>query len=337
MKKILLALTVISLLIGGCANSQTIAELDYFYFDTSINIKIYDQIDDEQLTKIDEQINSELERLENKYSVTIDDSLISQVNKQQTTTIDEEFKMLLTNGIEACKATGGKYDPTSGALINLWSINNQNHLASSAEIENALQKVGCTDVQINGDQIKLPLGYQLDFGSSIKGYAADLISDMLVDNGIDSALINLGGNIQALGDKNGSPFNIGLMKPEINNELNENVATMPIADEAVVTSGINQRFFEKDGTIYHHIIDATSGYPANNGLASVTIFTDSGTAADTYSTMVFLMGLDDGYEYVQSLDGVDAIFITQDKKIYQTREFNMTLQDENYSIVEYAK
>lgn len=335
MKKILL-LPLLLLALTACSNEPQpeITEFDYFYFDTSINVKIYDDAKDLDVNQIDSDIDELLQRLENTYSPAIEDSVINQVNDHKITEVSDEFMSILNNSIDACVATDGLYDPSSGTLIDLWSITNNNHLPSQAEIDQALETVGCQDIKTSGNTIDLPEGYRLDFGSSAKGFAGDAIEELLKSAGVENALINLGGNIQAVGNKYGNPFKIAIMRPEIENEFNENVVQMPLEDSAMVTSGINQRFFVKDGKTYHHIINAIDGYPADNGLASVTIVTDKGADADILSTMVFLMGLEDGYDYVMSKDGVDAIFITTDKKIYETKDFDLELLDENYSIEE---
>ncbi len=334
MKKLLIIPMLLLLMTGCSQNPPEITEFDYFYFDTSINVKIYDDAKNLDVEQIDSDIDQLLSRLEQDYSPSIDNSTINQVNDHKITEVSDEFISILNNSIKACKQSGGIYDPSSGTLIDLWSINNENYVPTETEIKQAQKFIGCEDIKIDGNTIDLPAGYRLDFGSSVKGYAGDEIESILVDAGVENALINLGGNIQAVGNKYGEPFTIAIMKPEVSNEFNENVATMQIEDSAMVTSGINQRFFEVDGKVYHHIINALDGYPADNGLASVTIVTDKGANADILSTMVFLMGLEDGYQYVQSLEGVDAIFITTDKEIYQTRDFGLEILDDSYSIKE---
>lgn len=332
MKKIL-TLPILLLILFGCSKQEPeISELDYFYFDTSISIKIYDDPQNFDVEQIDGDVDKLLSDLENTYSPSIANSVINQVNDQKVTEVSDQFISILNNSIEACNESDGKYDPSSGQLIELWSINNENHLPSTAEIENAMKNVGCDQIQIDGNKVSLPTGYRLDFGSSVKGVAGDQIESILHAGGVENALINLGGNIQAVGDKYGKPFNISIMTPEIENEFNENVATLPLVDSALVTSGINQRFFTADDKIYHHIIDATTGYPADNGLASVSIITDKGADADILSTMIFLMGLDQGYEYIQSKEGIEAVFITRDKKIYETTDLDLNVLDDSYTI-----
>ncbi len=334
MKRFLI-IPALLLLITGCSSQQAkpdITEFDYFYFDTSINVKIYDDSSNFDPEKINTEIEQLLIDSENEYSPSNADSTINQLNSGKISEVSDNFIDILEKSIEACDLTAGRYDPSSGSLIDLWSINNANHIPTDAEIATAMKQIGCDDISIDGNTVNLPTNYKLDFGSSVKGYAGDWIEQILVDNGVENALINLGGNIQAVGNKYGSPFKIGIMKPEVENEFNENVAYLEIDDTAMVTSGINQRFFVDNGNVYHHIIDATTGYPADNNLASVSIVTEQGANADILSTMTFLMGLDEGYDFINSLDGVEAIFITRDKKIYQTKDFNLELLDDTYTI-----
>ncbi len=334
MKKFLM-IPALLLLMAGCSADKVepeITEFDYFYFDTSINVKIYDDSSTFDADKINSQIEDLLVDSENEYSPSNENSTINKLNNGQINQVSSNFIDILNKSIDACEITSGRYDPSSGSLIDLWSINNANHIPTDDEIDKAMNNIGCDDIVINDNKVELPKGYELDFGSSVKGYAGDWIEQILVKNGVENALINLGGNIQAVGNKYGNPFKIGIMKPEVENEFNENVAYLEIDDTAMVTSGINQRFFIEDGNVYHHIIDATTGYPADNNLASVSIITENGSDADILSTMTFLMGLDEGYEFIETLDGVDAIFITRDKEIYQTKDFNLELLDDSYTI-----
>ena len=134
------------------------------------------------------------------------------------------------------------------------------------------------------------------------------------------ALINLGGNVLALGTKlDGSDYNIGIQKPF--DESGNPVTSVRISDQSVVTSGIYQRYFKKDGTIYHHILDPATGYPCKNNLYSVTIITDSSLTADALSTTCFLLGYDRGMKLIDQLDNVDAVFITDDNEIHYSSNF----------------
>ena len=141
-----------------------------------------------------------------------------------------------------------------------------------------------------------------------------------MEEGIESALINLGGNVQTVGTKpDGSSWKIGIQKPF--GSSSELIAVVACTGESVVTSGTYERYFEVDGHIYHHILDPNTGYPTDNGLTSVTILADSSTQCDALSTTCFVLGLEKGMELIESIDGVEALFITEDETLYPTSGF----------------
>lgn len=334
MKKLrIIPVLLLIVILTGCQKEVLTHDFDYFYFDTSISIKVY-YTDENQydFEKIDHDIDQILNELQSEFDTTDENSLISKLNSTGKVTMTDDFKNIYEKSLEACQATDGHFDATSGKLIDLWSINNENHIPSEAEITEALKTVDCNQGIVNGNSLEIPEGTAMDFGSIVKGYAADKIEAYLKSQGIDSALLNLGGNVQTIGTKpDKTDFRIGVMKPEVDNLVNENALVVTASDKAVVTSGINQRFFEKDGEIYHHILDAKLGKPVNNELASVTIITDKGINADTLSTVAFIKGLEEGYKFIESLPDVDAIFITRDKKYYVTDEnLEIELVDEQY-------
>ncbi len=335
MKKIVVLLLFLFLLTGCSKDNYMTKEFDYFYFDTPINIKIYyDKKDKIDFEEIDKGVDQILSNIQKEFDPNDENSTLSKLNETSSEVVSDDFKFILEETIEACHASNYRYDPSSGTLIDLWSINNENHIATEKEIKEAQQFIGCDNIKINGNKVDIPKGYKLDFGSIVKGYAADEVEKFLKDKGVYSGILNLGGNIQTIGLKpNGENYNIAIMKPDIYNFTNENAMIMDIDSKAVVTSGINQRFFEEDGIIYHHIMDSKKGYPVDNNLASVTIVADKGIDADTLSTVVFIMGLEEGYDFVQSLEGIDAIFITRDDKIYITDEnLNYEVLSDDYKV-----
>ncbi len=320
MKKTLLILATL-VIVGGIFIYNLTKERDitynYFNFDTSIEIKVYyqnkDFIDTEQ---IDTDLQNLLDEIETTFSRTLEGSELYQLNQEKTLEVSDEFIEVLNQANEFCNDVDGSYDYSSGKLIELWSINNADYLPTQDEIDALIGDINCNDVKVEGNQVSIPENVDLDFGSIVKGYAADEIDAYLREAGVESALINLGGNIQTIGNKpDGSDYKIGIQTPEIENTTNENCAVIDASDKAVVTSGINQRFFVEDGKIYHHILNAENGYPVDNNLASVTIVTDQGIIADGLSTTAFILGLEEGMEYINSIDGVEAFFIKRFKKI----------------------
>ena len=145
------------------------------------------------------------------------------------------------------------------------------------------------------------------------------MKDLLVKKGVNSAIINLGGNVLCIGSKpDGTPFKVGIQKPFA--DRNETEAVMDITGKSVVSSGIYERCFKQGGKLYHHILNPQTGYPYDNGLISVTIISDQSVDGDTLSTTCFALGLEDGLKFAEK-KGVQAVFITEDYKLHYTDGF----------------
>ena len=160
----------------------------------------------------------------------------------------------------------------------------------------------------------------LDLGAIAKGYIADRIKEYLKKEGVEHALINLGGNVLCLGDKpEGTAFRIGVQKPF--GEATETLTICPIEDQSLVSSGTYERFFRKDGRIYHHILNPKTGYPYDNGLTAVTIRSDDSLTGDALSTTVFALGEEKGLELLNRLDGVEGFVVREDLSIHKSENF----------------
>lgn len=165
----------------------------------------------------------------------------------------------------------------------------------------------------------------LDLGAIAKGYIADKMKEFLVSKGVKSATINLGGNVLCIGKKtDNTPFRIGIQKPFA--DRSETIAILDIEDKSVVSSGIYERYFEKDGTFYHHILNPDTGYPYDNHLVSVTIISDQSMDGDGLSTSCFALGLEKGMELINSLPDVHAVFITDDYQLHYSDHFQEDLK-----------
>ena len=211
---------------------------------------------------------------------------------------------------------------TSPSVSSLWDFKSEDPAPpDTAAIAAALTHVDYKKVVVEGNTVTLQdPAAALDLGAVAKGYIADRLKDYLEGEGVRHALINLGGNVLAVGDKpDGSPFHIGIQKPF--DESGIPLTSVRIDDKSIVTSGTYQRYFEKDGTLYHHILDPASGYPCNNGLASVSIITDSSLTADALSTTCFLLGPEKGLSLVNQLDNVEAVFVDIDNQITYSNNF----------------
>lgn len=283
-----------------------------------------------------------LKNIENKMSVNIDSSEIYNLNtrageKLYTKLSDETFSVI-EQGIEYSKLSDGRFDITIGPLVKLWGIGTDNaKIPTKTEINKTLDLIDYNNVDINKDEKSVRLkkiNMSIDLGGIAKGYAADMVANHLKDKGYDSAIINIGGNIYALGKKSfNKDFTIAIQNPK--DKRGTYIGTITAADKSIVTSGIYERFFEKDNVRYHHILDTTTGFPVDNKLAGVTIVSNTSIDGDALSTSVFSMGLDKGLKFVQSLDNIEAILVTKDNKIYLSNGIknNFQLKDPNFKIV----
>ncbi|KAI7260606.1 hypothetical protein KC345_g10021 [Hortaea werneckii] len=316
-------------------------EQTFYIYDTIVNIKVFgDTVEQKNM----DDIQAMLERMDTEFSRTKEDGELFAVNKaagKEAVVVSDETLDIVKQSLKYAEEMNGLYDPTVGPLVDLWAIGEGgDHVPAQADIDKARALTNYKDVIVDdaAKTVKLAKeGMVLDMGGIGKGYAADRIADYLKAQGLDSAMINLGGSsIIALGNKpNGSPWNIGLQDPD--QSRGTQLGTIKISNEVIDASGVYERFFMQDGVRYHHILDPRTGFPSQNGLKSITIMSPNATDADALSTGVFLMGLEDGMKYLESLpEKVDAFFITDDNKIYATSALKerLKLTDPTYSFAE---
>ena len=215
----------------------------------------------------------------------------------------------------------GAFDIAIAPLTSLWDFTAEDPKApDDADIQKVLPLCSSDGVTIDGQDITLPSDdIQFDVGAIAKGYIADRLKDFLVKKGVNSAIINLGGNVLCIGSKpDGTPFKVGIQKPFA--DRNETEAVMDITGKSVVSSGIYERCFKQGGKLYHHILNPQTGYPYENGLISVTIISDQSVDGDALSTTCFALGLEDGLKFAEK-KGVQAVFITEDYELHYTDGF----------------
>ena len=319
----LITLSALSLfLLSGCSKDQTDQTLTYTdsLFDTVISVQIYDS-DDESLIDNCKEICT---KYDDMFSNTKNDSEISKINNAngQAVEVSDDTISLLKTAIHYGDISNGKFDITISPVSSLWDFQSEDPgIPDDTDIQSALTHVNYKNIQINGNQVSLTDSEAaIDLGGIAKGYIADQLKDYLESQGVEHAMINLGGNVLAIGKKpDGSDYNIGIQKPF--DTTGDPITSVKIADQSVVTSGDYQRYFKKNGKIYHHILNPSTGYPYDNGLSSVTIITDSSVNADALSTTCFALGLDDGMKLVNSTDHVEAVFITSDDKLHYSDHF----------------
>lgn len=300
--------------LSGCKDTASPVTRTGFYFDTVVQITLYD---DRKENLIDDCFKM-AENFEKLVSKTVEGSEIYDLNhaKGAPVIMSEETLDLLEAGLYYCQLSEGAFDITIGALAQLWDIkNNPGMTPSESDISAALSGVGYENISIKGNEVTLANpGTQLDLGAIAKGYIADRMKDYLNECGVREGIINVGGNVLVLGPKaDGSPYVIGIQRPF----STEGTAmySVEITDGTVVSSGVYERYFEKDGTIYHHILNPVSGYPYQNGLLSVTIFCPESVDGDGLSTTCFSLGLEKGMALIESIPDAEAVFITEDYEL----------------------
>jgi len=288
--------------------------------------------------KIYNDIFSRIRQIENLMSVNIPASDVSRVNAAagiEPVQVHEETFMVIKRALHYAKLSGGAFDPSVGPLVSLWGIGGSSaRVPSQNEIDKVLPLVNWQDVELDeetrGVFLRCP-GMSLDLGAIAKGYAADEAVSIIKRAGIKQAIIDLGGNIYIHGArKDGKLWRVGVQNPE--DARDTYIGILQITEKSVVTSGVYERFFEDEGKRYHHIFSPDSGYPADNGLLSVTIIAPNSMDADALSTAVFVLGYEKGIALVESLPETEAVFIFEDMSVRKTQGADFSITDNAFRL-----
>ena len=273
--KAIICLTAFLLALCGCAPESR--QITFYALDTVISIRLIRGGSDELLQQAVSTVNS-LEAV-----LDCHDGELARVNREGGR-VSKELREALTEALALCRETDGAFDITVGGLTELWDFKKAT-VPSREDILTALETVGYERVSLR-DGVLDTGGARLDLGAFAKGYICDKVCQMLKSGGVQSAILDFGGNIYCIGDKSGKDFSIGIASPS----GGDPVATISIRDTSAVTSGIYQRSFTVDGVSYHHIIDPKTGMPAQNELASATVICSSAARADALSTAIMVQG-----------------------------------------------
>ncbi|MGN0508037.1 MAG: FAD:protein FMN transferase [Ruminococcus sp.] len=313
-KSCILIMTAAVILTSGCS-LESKYDCEFFAMDTVMTINAYGSKSESAV----KAAQNEISRLDRLLSVQSENSEIFKLNQSKEMTVSEDTLTIITRSKEIYTLTDGAFDITCEPLTREWGFYSglENRVPSQQAIENALKGVGAEHIKIKDSTITLDENTSLDLGGIAKGYASQKAAEILKENGVNSALMSLGGNIRAVGSKpDGENWSVAITDPDDNSK---SIGTLKISDKAVVTSGGYQRYFEENGQIYHHIIDTKTGYPADSGLKSVTVVSDDDTLADALSTSLFVMGLEKSGEfYSENSSLFGAVFITDKGEIYVT-------------------
>lgn len=307
---------------------EPISKTDYL-LNTIVTVTLYDSQD----TSILEGALNLCREYEELLSPTLETSELYRLNHGELPMdeegfyeLSEETAAVIAQGLTYCELSEGAFDIAIEPLSSLWDFTSgDGTVPDETAIQAALSLVDYKDIILEGRRIRFEKeGMGINLGAIAKGYIADKMKDWLIKEGIQSAIIDLGGNVLCIGQRpEGDPFRIGIQKPFANRS--ETAAVMEISDKSVVSSGIYERYFEEDGRLYHHLLNPSTGYPYENSLVSVTIISDKSADGDGLSTACFALGLDRGMELLNRLPDVEGVFITEDYQLHYTEGFEQDI------------
>ncbi len=318
MKRVLAAVlaAVCLLASAGCAPARAEKETAVgFYLDTVIMLTAY--VDDASVLQ---DALAECGRYESLLSRTVEGSDVWRINHAggQPVRVSEDTIKILRTARSVSELSGGAFDVTIAPVSTQWDFTSGAAVLPNAEaIEAAAALVDYRKVQIDGNTVTLPEGMMIDLGGIAKGYIADAVKAYLAGRGVESAVLSFGGNIVTIGLKPGGKYwKVGIQ--DIDRPVGEYMLVSKNFGGSTVTSGIYERGFEVDGVYYHHILDTATGWPVQNELASVTIFSESSMWGDALSTAAFALGAEKGIELIEGQEDVEALFILRDRSTKQT-------------------
>lgn len=302
-----------------------IKRISSFAFDTVIDLSLYgDQ------SVLDEAVAA-CDRYDQLFSAQTEGSDVWRINHAagQPVQVDPETAKLIKDSLVFCEASNGVFDITIGAVSLLWDFDAYIK-PDDAAIQAALPHIDWRNVQVEGSTVTLadPLA-AIDLGGIAKGWIADALATLFRSRGVSSGLINLGGNVLAVGQKpSGKPWTIGLRDP--NTSAGKAVATIEVCDKSVVTSGLYERHFVQDGVDYYHILDPKTGYPAITDVRADTIVSDLSLEGDGLSTTLFIFGSSRGIDEIEKRADVEALFTLDNGSTRQSSGFG----DLDYQVLE---
>lgn len=336
--KLLLPL-LLCLTLCGCGETTSLyADTVFTGMDTAITLRLAENTDNALLHEATTAVEELVAGLEHSLSCHDEQSELYALNRAPQLYLTEDTTLLsvLDTALHISDLTGGAYDPTLGALTDLWNIANGGPKPKDSAILEAITHTGTDHLTIEGHTVtKTDPLLQIDLGGVGKGYALQSVVTLLSEKEIDYGVVSFGGNIGVFGEKpDGTPFQIGVKDPH---NTSSTVGYLYITSGFVSVSGDYERFFRQDGVIYHHILDPNTGYPADTGLSSVAVYAQNGAAADALSTALFVMGIEDGLAlYESGTLSFEALFITADNRIVTTPGLDDIFEKtaKNYSLKE---
>ena len=330
MKRCFILILAATLCLSGCGKQEKEASAQIFAMDTVMEIAAFGPQAEEAVSETESQI----QELETQLSRTLPDSDVSRINRNGTTPttgIAAGTWALLEAALEYRDATDGAFDITIAPVMDAWGFTGDSfRVPEQAELDALLRRVSSGEIQMQAEStesVALGEGQAIDLGGIAKGYTSDCVETVFRENKIESGKISLGGNVVVLGGKpDGADWRVGIRDPQDENAL---AAVLTLRDAYAITSGGYERYFTENGNTYHHIIDPSTGYPADSGLLSVTVVAEAngpdfsgpgnGTMCDAFSTALFVMGEERALEFWQTGGyDFDLVLVTADGRVIIT-------------------
>ncbi|MGM5484294.1 MAG: FAD:protein FMN transferase [Nanobdellota archaeon] len=308
---------VVFLLLLGCSATEKTEETREL-MGTEVTITVYsDKGDSDAASSIDDAFNR-MESLEAKLSGTDNSSEVSRLNEKKTVRAGEDLLYVINRSLRYSELSEGAFDITVQPILDLYShtFSELDRPPNASEINETLEYVDYHDISLEGGDITLEENMKITLGGIAKGYIIDEGISVLKREGIRHALVNAGGDIRAIGDKGSDDWHIALRNPD---DSDDYITRLDVDNKSVATSGNYERYFDKDKE-YHHIINPNTGY-SSDGMISVTIITDKAIDADALSTVVFVLGSEEGMSMVEGIGDVEALIINEDREIFRSTGF----------------
>lgn len=287
---------------------------------------------------LQEGIEAEMNRLNKSLSTFDDSSIISKINQNIDTELDDYFLTVYNKAVEVSDASDGAFDITVAPMVNVWGFGFENKENVTPELIDSLKHlVGYKKIKIeNGKLIKEHPNTMLDCSAIAKGFACDIVANYLKKQGCKNYMVEIGGEVVAYGKNDkGKYWNIGISRPDDGNMLNtqELKAIIELKEKAVATSGNYRNFYIENGKKYAHTIDPKTGYPVQHSLLSTTVLADDCMTADAFATAFMVLGLEKSIELANSRNDIEVYFIYADEagnyKSYISDGFKSILIKEN--------
>lgn len=310
--------------------SEKLTEQTGFAMGSEIRIQIYEKTDDIVFTEIFDSISETETNFISRYK---ENSEICKLNEQKTFAVSDKTKEILEKAIEISENSDGAFDITIGEISALWDFDSaENIIPDEEKIKSALSYSGYEKLQINSNTVTLDESQSIDLGALGKGYACDVALDILEKHDIKSAVVSVGGTVLTCGDKE---RNIGIRTPE-KDDFSSFLKITLRGTSFISTSGQYEKSFEKNGRIYHHILNPKTGYPVENDLRSVTVISKNGLVSDALSTACFVLGRENSASLLEKYNA-QAIFVDSENNVYITNGIidSCTVLNDNYRILSY--